>query len=182
MANTALLYATAATNKTGVGAVAWSSLTNALGNNTVDATKSTVDLTGSFGVQSNYLMAEFTTGLASTDTITGLVGAVRRWSTLNDSSPPQDASIKFSKNGTPGGTERSASVQWPQTGAWSADYGTSISTSGLTLIGTDTIGLAVSVINNDPNDFAYITAVRITVYYTSAAGVPGYIGFFRLLA
>ena len=182
MPTTSLVYGSSLANTTGTGSKAWSNPTNAAGNNTSDATRATVDLTGGFSVSSNYLTCTLAFGLTGSDTINGITVAVRRFSTLNDTDAPLDNIIKLIKNGTIGGTNKAVAGAWPQVGTWSANYGSTSDLWGLTFIGSDTIGVAISAIGVDPNDFAYVTAIRAQATYTSSGGsTPQHTGFFKLL-
>lgn len=181
MSDTGLLYGGSAANVAGPGTQAWSNPTNANGNNTNDATAATIAESGSLITSTKYLVCSFTHGLLSTDTIVGITAAIRRYSTLNDTDAPQDGSVKLYVNGSIQGTEKKVVTSWPQSGAWSADYGGSSDTWGLSLTGSNTIGLGVSGGFVDPNDTIYVTAMRMTIYYTSANNLQSVSGFFRLL-
>lgn len=170
MPSTALKYATSVSDTTGVGTKTWSNPSNAVGNNTTDATNASVDL--SLTSTSHWLVATFAHGLSSSDTINGVAVAIRRYATLNDSTAPQDNSVKLVKDGTISGNDKASATTWPQTGAWSSDYGSSSDLWGISsLTGSNTIGVAVSVKANDPNDLAYVTAFRATFTYTTSSGV-----------
>jgi len=167
MPNTATLNASSV-NNVSLGGVNWSNTANAVGSDT--ASGATVDVSGPS--QSNYLVGYFSHGLAAGDTIVGIVAAYHGSATLNDSDAPQEQQIRIFKGSTPGSTELAlgASGKLPQTGAWSADKGTSTTIGGHSSItGADTIGLGVSISGNDPSDSATINAFRAVIYYTSAA-------------
>lgn len=169
MSDTGLKYVASAANVAGVGAVNWSNPSNAVGNNVTDATNASADLSGP--AQSKYLIGTFSLGLTGADTVVGVVAAVRWWSTKNDSQAPTDTVVKLVKNGTVGGNNKAVGGELPQSGAWSTDRGANNDTWGLSFVGTDTMGLAVSIQGQDPTDSAYITAMRVTVYYTTSSGV-----------
>ncbi len=167
MTDTGLLNAASCADNSGVGGAAWTSTANAAG--AQNGTVANVDLSGT--ATSHYLIGSFTHGLAAGDTIVGVKAAFYRFASLNDSDAPQDFSVKLVKNGTVGGNNKAnVGVGWPQSGAWSSDYGGAADTWGLSFTGSDTIGLAVSVAAQDPNDNASIDAMRVTIYYTPAGG------------
>jgi len=161
---------TSAADNATVGTRTWSTVSNIIGNNTTDGTAASV--TGALGnLTSHYLIGTFTHGLSAGDTITGIVGAFRRLCTDDNSDGPmQTNSVKW-YNGTSFGTELATPFtdSWPLTGAWSADFGTSTTTGGLSLTGSSTISMAVSGLFQGRFDTAKITAMRVTIYYTSGS-------------
>jgi hypothetical protein len=169
VASTGWIYAASAADNSGVGALTWANTSNAVGNNTVDATNAYV-LSGFGSYITHYLLATFSTGLTAGDTIVGVEYGFRRYSTnAAGAGPMQDYSLRLAKNGTISGTEKSTSIVWPVgTGAWSVTYGGPTDTHGLTMIGTDTIGVAVAGTFFDKSDTGYITAFRVNVYSTTA--------------
>ncbi len=175
MSDTGLKYVTSAADNATVGTRTWSTVSNIIGNNTNDATAASV--TGAIGnLTSHYLIGTFTTGLSAGDTITGIVGAFRRLCTDDNSDGPmQTNSVKW-YNGSSFGTELATPFvdDFPLSGAWSGNFGTSSTTGGLTLTGASTIAMAVSGLFQGRFDTAKITAMRVTIYYTSGAtGNPG---------
>lgn len=171
MPTTSLKYATSCANATGVGNIAWSGASNAVGNNVVDGTAASVVLQNPLTTQSNYLVGTFAHGLSAGDTINGVTVAFRRYATQNDTQSPGDTVVKLVKNGTVVGNNKSVGTTWPTSGAWSSDYGSASDLWGTTLTGSDTVGVAVSALLADSIDTAYITAFRATFTYTSSAGV-----------
>jgi hypothetical protein len=172
MANTGLKYAVSVADNASIGSLTWANVSNAVGNNTVDATNAYV-LSGFGAFITHYLIATFSTGLSGSDTIVGVEYAFRRYSTnASGSGPMRDYSLRLAKNGSITGTEKSTSTFWPVgTGAWSATFGGPTDLHGLTLNGSDTIGVAVAGTFLDKSDTAYITAFRANFYYTSASGL-----------
>lgn len=171
MASTGLKYATAVSNGSGIGTIAWSNPSNAVGNNTVDATYASVT-SSSLNTVSQYLQFTFAHGLASTDTINGIVFAFRRAATdFDDLGLPYDSTIKFIKNGTVSGNNISTGASWVKdTIAWSSDFGGVSQTGGLSLTGSDTIGIALSAtFQTTGGDIMKVTAARATFTYTPAS-------------
>lgn len=170
MADTGLLYAAAVADYPGVGTKTWSFPSNAIGDNT-GSSAAEVDVTGPS--TSHYLRLTFTHSIPAGSTINGIVAAFRRSATLNDSDPPNTVEVKLTKNGAVVGDNKSTGDEWPQSLAYSSNYGGSNDLWGTTWAATDTFGLAVSVAGQDPNDTAYIAAARMTIYYTEPSGAIG---------
>lgn len=170
MPNTGLKYSTAVQDGAEVGQITWATPSNAAGNNTVDAIYASV--TSGFGQTiSHFLKFTFAHGLASTDVINGIVFAFRRAATdFDDLGLPSDTTIKFIKNGTVSGSNLSTNASWPKdTFAWSANFGGTTQTGGLSLTGSDTVGIALSAtFQTTGGDLMKVTAARATFYYTAA--------------
>lgn len=164
MSSTGTIYASGCSDSAAIGSRSWSNPTNADG--AQNGTEAHCDLTVGFGNISHYLIAPFAHGLGPSDNFVGVAAAFYRRATLNDSSPPADYSIRLVKNGTVGGSNKAAH-DWPQSGAWSSDYGGASDLWGLTFNGGDTIGLAIACEAADPNDEAWIDAARMTIYYST---------------
>lgn len=177
MANTGLKYASSVSDVTGVGTLTWSNPSNAVGNNTNDATRASFGPGSIIAKTSHYLVGVINFGLTGTDNIDGIIAAFRRFSTDdNGDGPVQDFTLRLSKNGTISGNDKVVGgTDWPVgTGGWSVDKGASNDTWGLSLVGSDTIGFAVAGAAQGQYDTGYITAFRATAYYTSASGLKGY--------
>lgn len=96
----------------------------------------------------------------------------------------RDHSVTLTKNGTTGsGSDKATATQWPASAAY-ASYGGSSDLWGTTWtvaqINASTFGALLETDEAGTNvDTAYIDHVRITVYYTAAAGVAMQTYYYR---
>ena len=175
MASEGPLSPDSGTNDAGYGSVAWTDPGNILAS---DGSKATAIL--SLGLTpSNYLVAtDFDFAIPGGATIDGIVVEIERSCGMLES--VADDRVRIVKGGTVGATDRSSADVWPDADAYKTD-GSSSDLWGETWADTDinatTFGVALSA--GSDGGVASVDHIRITVYYTAAAGTAAKQGQYR---
>ena len=152
-----------------VGTVAWATPDNAKVSDNAYA----VALTIAQNVTTHYLKAtNFGFSIPLGATINGILVEFERQSVYG--SRLKDNSVKIVMSGTISGDDKATATLWTGTDSYES-HGGSSDLWGLTWTSTDInaadFGVAISAINTFAgDDNAYIDHIRITVYYTEAAG------------
>lgn len=169
MADTGATGGGTAANDASFGDFSWSSVSEALSDNSGYALSSC-----NSSQSTNYLkVTNFGFSIPSGATIDGILVS---WNCRDFSGGVRDSRIRIVKGGTVGSTDKSSATAWSSGGAY-RDYGGASDLWGETWTDTDinasTFGAVLSAKSSSGGENPAVMYMRITVYYTTgAAGQP----------
>ena len=148
-----------------VGSAAWSNPGNVTAADAQNATASV-----GIGIDSHYLVATgFGFAIPAGATINGIVTEVKRSSPMGTVS---DEKVRIVKGGSVGSTDKASGTSWPTTAAYQS-YGSNSDLWGQSWTASDVnasnFGVAIQA-QAAGLDTAQVDHVRITIYYSAAAG------------